>query len=270
MKNIFKKSKTSKTPLIMGILNITPDSFSDGGNYYNINSALKRAKAIIKEGADIIDIGGESTGVGSKFISSKEELKRILPVIKGIRKFSKIPISVDTYKSQVAEKALLSGANIINDITSFRGDGKILNIIKKYNCPYIIMYSKDKTPRTTKKNKKYKNIIATITGFFKKRLQILEKKGIKKSNIILDPGMGQFISAIPQYSYEIISRLKELKDNFNLPILIGISRKSFLQGAVKKRDEKGNALSMIAYLNGASIIRTHDVKGLKEFLNNFH
>lgn len=253
IKRLLKKDR----PLIMGILNLTPDSFSDGGKFNNLESALKRVKEIEKEGADILDIGGESSGPNSKNVSLEEELNRVIPVLKKIRNHIKIPISVDTYKSKVARQALEEGADIINDITALRGDPKMAKVIASYKCPVILMYSKDKTARTTIKNKKYSDVIQTIKKFLQERISYAKKQGINQ--IIIDPGMGHFVSAIPKYSFEIISRLKEVK-SINYPILIGISRKSFLGGQLKDRDEKALPLSTIAYLNGASIIRTHNIK----------
>ncbi len=247
-------------PLIMGILNLTPDSFSDGGQFNSIEKAKKRVKEMENEGANIIDIGGESTGPGSKNVKLEEELNRVIPVIKAVSKITKLPISIDTYKAKVADQALQSGAKIINDVTGLRGDKEMVNIASKHQCPTIIMYSKDKTARTSKTAKQYKDIIKTIKTFLKKQSEYAIKNGIKKENIILDPGMGAFVSTIPEYSYEIISRLSELPK----PLLIGISRKSFLGGKLAERDIKAIPLTAIAYLNGASIIRTHDVKGTVE------
>lgn len=246
-----------KRPLIMGILNLTPDSFSDGGKFNNLKSALKRAKEIEKQGADILDIGGEGTGPKSKNISLEEELKRVIPILKILRKHIKIPISIDTYKSEVAKQALENGADLINDVTALRGDKKMAEVIAKYGCPVILMYAKDSTARTTIKNKQYKDVIKAIKDFLKTRVKYAKKAGIK--NIIIDPGMGHFVSSLPQYSLEIISRLKELKF-LKYPILIGISRKSFLGGEIKDRDKKALPLTAIAVQHGASIIRTHNVK----------
>lgn len=252
-------------PLIIGVLNVTPDSFSDGDKHNSVNKALNHALRLEKEGADIIDIGGESTGPNSKYVSLDDELQRVIPVIKLIRKKTKIPISIDTYKAVVAEKALLLGANMINDVTALRGDPNMAKIVAKYKCPVILMYSKDKTPRTTTKNINYKDIIAIIKNFFRKQITFAKKHGIKPSQIIIDPGMGQFISAIPKYSFEILMRLKELK-KMKYKICIGASRKSFLGEGMETRDEKTKIVNAIAYLNGASIIRTHDVAGTIEIL----
>lgn len=261
-----KKTNSRKGPLIMGILNITPDSFSDGGKFMTLEEAIKQAKKMIEEGVDILDIGGESTGPNSKFVTQEEELLRVIPVIKAIREFSEIPISIDTYKANVALEAIKSGADMINDVTALREDQKMADVVKKSKCPVIMMYSKDSSPRTTIKDKKYTDVMQTIKKFFEERLKYAKTKGIKGDQIILDPGMGQFISNLPHYSFEIIAKLQEF-EIFKKPILVGFSRKSFLKDEIPSREEKEKALSAIAYINGANIIRTHDVGGLRNYLN---
>jgi dihydropteroate synthase len=258
-------SKT-KYPLIMGILNVTPDSFSDGGKYNTKERALARAKQMEREGADILDIGGESTGPGSKEVSLKEELNRVLPVIRAIRAISKVPLSVDTYKARVAEAALHAGADMINDVTALRGDADMARVIAKYRCPVVLMYAKDATARTAIKRKRYKDVIKTIKQFLRARIDYAQKQGVTKDQIITDPGMGHFVSATPRYSYEIIARLRELTES-GYPILVGISRKSFLGGTLENRDERGLPITGLACINGACIIRTHEVWETKNFLS---
>ena len=251
----------------MGILNLTPDSFSDGGQYNQPQAAIKRAVEIEQEGADYIDLGAQSTGPGSPNISPKEELKRLIPILKKIRQKVKIPISIDTYRSEIADAALTEGANLINDITALRADPKLAATIAKHRCPLILMYSKDPTPRTTRQALIYKDIIKTISDFFTERLEYAKQQCL--TDIILDPGMGHYISALPQYSYEIIARLSEFK-KFQKKLLIGLSRKSFLGGPTEERDEKALPLTAIAYLNGAAIIRTHNVKATKELCQQWN
>jgi dihydropteroate synthase len=246
-------------PTIMGILNVTPDSFSDGGEYNNINAAVQHALQMEAEGADIIDIGGESSGPGSIDVSVEEELKRTISIIKAIRKQSQILISIDTCKSKVADQAIEAGANIINDVTALRGDPEMAAVAAKHKCPIILMYSKDPSTRTTVKAKEYEDVIATIKNFLLTQSKKAQEAGVAKENIIFDPGMGQFISSIPSYSLEIIARLKELKE-LGHTLLVGISRKSFLGGKIEERDQIGLALTTIAYLNGVSIIRAHNIK----------
>lgn len=245
----------------MGILNVTIDSFSDGGKYIELEKALRRALEMEKEGADIIDIGGESSGPGSKGINQETELKRTIPLIKEIRKHSKIPISIDTTKAEIASQAIEAGANMINDVSAMRGDKQMAKVAAEKGCPIILMYSKDPSARTTVKETSYDDVLESIKEFLQERIKTARDMGIKRENIIIDPGMGHFISANPKYSLEVIARLSELKE-LGHPILIGLSRKSFLGGEIEDRDKIGLPLTTIAYLNGASIIRTHNVKML--------
>lgn len=260
MKDLFHKDR----PTIMGVLNVTPDSFSDGGDFVNVEDAVARALEMEENGADIIDIGGESSGPGSLNVSLDDEAARILPVLKAIREKVKIPISIDTYKSKIAEMALNEGAHMINDITALRGDEKMAAVVERYKCPVVLMYAKDDSARTTVKEHEYDDVVLTVKEFFKERLDLIDSE-----LAVLDPGMGHFVSAVPRYSYELIARLAELKD-FGRPILVGLSRKSFLGGKMEDRDERGLPLSAIAYLNGASIIRTHAVKALRGFFTKFN
>lgn len=257
----------------MGILNVTPDSFSDGGRYFGVNKALKRAQEMVSEGADIIDIGGESTGPNSIHVPLEEELKRVIPIIKKVRdlklkiKNLKLKISIDTYKAEVARQALEAGADMVNDVTALRGDPNMAHVVAEYKCPVVLMYSKDNSPRTTRKKTRYCDVMQTIFDFFEERIAFALGAGIQRNKIILDPGMGAFVSAIPKYSFEIIARLSELKEQFGLPILVGPSRKSFLGGKVDERLEGGLGASCLAYEHGATIIRTHDVLATKRALD---
>jgi dihydropteroate synthase len=249
--------------LIMGILNITPDSFSDGGKYYNLDNAVEYALELVKQGVDIIDVGGESTRPGAKAISLDDEINRVVPVIKSIRSVSSIPISIDTYKSEVAQIALDSGANIINDISGLKFDSKMIDVVKEYNVPIVIMHIKG-TPLNMQVNPSYDNIIDEIKSYFKKRTNLCLDYGIPKTHIILDPGIGFG---------------KQLNDNFTIirelntfielgyPILIGPSRKSFigltLDLPVNDRMEGTAAAITASIMNGARIIRVHDVLEMK-------
>ena len=258
---VFPFPKLPNSPLIMGILNVTPDSFSDGGKFNTVNKAVARAKEMEEQGADIIDIGGESSGPGSVNVRLEEELDRVIPVIKEIRRNSDIVISVDTYKAEVAHQSLEAGANMINDVTSFRGDEALPYVIAKYQCPVVLMHAKDSSARTTINEKEYDDVIESVKEFLAERIAFAKSKGMEEEQIIIDPGLGHFISSDPKYSFEIIERLGELKE-VSPNILIGISRKSFLGGTLESRDTKGNQLSKTAYNNGATIIRTHDVRGI--------
>ncbi len=256
-----------KKTLIMGILNVTPDSFSDGGKFNTIEKALKHAKKMADEGADIIDIGGESTRPGAKSITAEEETKRVLPVLKKIVKEIDIPISIDTYKSKVAEKCLKNGASMINDITSLRGDEKLIDVIKKYDVPVCLMHMKG-TPNNMQKNPYYKDIIKEIKDFLRKKSNYALDKGVKKENIIVDPGIGfgKRTGSGIEDNCTVLANIKEFK-KLGYPVLVGASRKTFIEnisGEKKlttcERLEGSIATAIISSLNGADIIRVHDVK----------
>lgn len=254
-------------PKIMGILNITPDSFSDGGRYNGEMSEV-RCQELLQNGADIIDIGGESTGPGSKDVSVEQELDRLKLVIDYISEnklYEKVIFSVDTYKSEVAECALSHGFGMVNDVTALRGDQKMLDILLKYQPYVVLMYSKDDSARTTSDFVEYDDVITTIKDFLQERIQLLLDAGFPKEKIIIDPGMGAFVSGDPKYSFEIIDRLSELRV-LGCPILIGISRKSCLGGKLEDRDQPSVDWSLKAIKNGANIIRIHNVSLMQKAL----
>lgn len=250
----------------MGVLNVTPDSFSDGGKYMKVDAAVKRALEMEKRGADIIDIGGESTGPGSPDVSADDELKRVIPVFEKLRGETGLILSVDTYKSTVALHALKVGADMINDVTAMRGDAGMAKVIARHNAPAVIMYSKDPSPRTTRENTQYADVVKTVKTFLKERIEYGVSEGIKKERFIIDPGMGAFVSADAKYTLQIIKRLAEFKE-LGLPVLVGPSRKSFigqvLNLPVNERLEGGLAAAAAAVMNGASILRVHDVQGTR-------
>ena len=247
----------------MGILNVTPDSFSDGGKYYNLDNAIEYSLELVNQGVDIIDVGGESTRPGAKAISLNDEINRVIPVIKGIRSVSSIPISIDTYKSEVAQKALDSGANIINDISGLNFDSKMIEIVKEYNVPIVIMHIKG-TPLNMQVNPHYDNIIDEIISYFEKRINLCLDYGIPKTHIILDPGIGFGKQLNDNF---ILIRKLNIFAELGYPILIGPSRKSFigltLDLPVDDRLEGTAAAITASIMNGARIIRVHDVLEMK-------
>jgi len=247
----------------MGILNVTPDSFSDGGKYYNLDNAIEYALELVNQGVDIIDVGGESTRPGAKAISLKDEINRVVPVIKGIRSVSSIPISIDTYKSEVAKEALDSGADIVNDISGLNFDSKMIEIVKEYNVPIVIMHIKG-TPLNMQVNPHYDNIIDEIISYFEKRINLCLDYGIPKTHIILDPGIGFGKQLNDNF---ILIRKLNLFAELGYPILIGPSRKSFigltLDLPVDDRLEGTAAAITASIMNGARIIRVHDVLEMK-------
>ena len=263
--NQFRKwlKHTRRDTLIMGILNVTPDSFSDGGKFIHLDKALSQAQYMEKNGADIIDIGGESTRPGAISVSVKEEINRTIPVIEEIRKFSNISISIDTYKSEVAEKALLAGADFINDISGFTFDSRMMEIVKKFDVPVVLMHIKG-TPQDMQTNPTYIDVIKDLLEFFSFQINKALDFGIKKVQIIIDPGIG-FGKQLND-NFILIRRLKEFSE-LGFPILIGPSRKSFigltLDSPPEYRLEGTLAAVSAGILNGASIVRVHDVKEVK-------
>jgi len=247
----------------MGILNVTPDSFYDGGKYDELENALKRIEEMIEQGADIVDIGGESTGPGSAEVSVEEEMGRVIPTIEKAISGKRLAISIDTYKFEVAREAIKLGAQFINDITAGRGDEKMFGLIAKTGCKYILMHSKDNSPRTTIQQLQYEDVLETIHEFFEDRIREALNAGIKKEQLILDPGLGHFVSSDPKYSWKILNNLEFLHD-FGCPILVSPSRKSFTGKTLEGTLEA----TKIAVEHGASIVRTHDILETFSILQN--
>ena len=240
--------------LVMGILNVTPDSFSDGGRYTNLDSAMKQAEKLISEGADIIDVGGESTRPGHTQITSEEEISRVVPIIEKISKNLDTIISIDTYKYDVAEEAIKAGANIINDIWGLQYDkGEMAELVKKSNLPLIAMHNQNDEIYD-------KDIMLALREFFEKTFKIADKYGIDRDKIILDPGLG-FGKNVEQ-NIEVLSRLNELKDMD--PILLGASKKRFIGKLLNdlpfdERVEGTVATTVIGIEKGVDIVRVHNV-----------
>ncbi|MEA1975431.1 MAG: dihydropteroate synthase [Bacillota bacterium] len=238
----------------MGILNVTPDSFSDGGRFNNITSAVEQAKKMQEEGADIIDIGGESTRPGSKKVNEQEEIKRVIPILKELRKSLNVIISVDTSKANVAKEALLNGANMINDVWGLQKEPEIAKNIAEYDVPVVIMHNKID-------NIYNDDIVKSMKNYFKVSLDIAKKAGIKDKNIILDPGIG--FGKDPEQNIEVMSRLGEFKD-LGYPLLLGTSRKSMIGYILDlpsdMRLEGTIATNVIGVINGYDFVRVHDVK----------
>jgi dihydropteroate synthase len=243
-----------KRTYIMGILNVTPDSFSDGGNFNNIDTAVNHAKEMINDGADIIDLGGESTRPGHTYVDSQEEKRRILPVIKKLKEEIKVPISVDTYKADVAEASLELGVQMINDIWGLTKDKNMANVIAKYDAYVCIMHNQD----TTEYNK---DIMEAIKEFLQNSIDLALKSGIKKEKIVLDPGIG-FGKTFEQ-NLEVLKRLDEIK-TLGYPVLLGTSRKSVIGNVLnvepKERLEGTIATTVLGIRDGVDIVRVHDVK----------
>ncbi len=263
MSDIYLDIVNSASPTIMGILNVTPDSFSDGGKYLNIENAVTHAKKLLNDGAEIIDIGGESTKPGALPVSVDEELNRVIPVIRKIcLDYPGTRISIDTTKSKVAEEAIKSGACLINDISGGTFDPRILDIASTYEIPFVIMHIKG-NPSNMQDSPYYNDVINEISVFFEERLKVALEKNVNK--IILDPGIG-FGKRI-QDNYAILNNISSF-NKFGYPILIGVSNKSFLGKSLNLEiDVRKNSTIIaetIAVKNGANIIRTHNVKNAVE------
>ena len=253
-----------KRTLIMGVLNVTPDSFSDGGEFFDAKRAVKHALAMERDGADIVDIGAESTRPGSAGISAAEELRRLLPVLKMLRGKLKIPISVDTQKSAVAAIAIGAGAAMINDVSGLRSDPRLAEVAAQYRVPLILMHMRG-NPRTMQKMQFAKDAMKDVVNGLKKSVAVAHQAGMTKSQIILDPGIG-FGKSFEQ-NYELLARLPELA-KLGYPLMVGTSRKGFLGATLTKNgkpvpaDQRiwGTAATVTAsILGGAHIVRVHDV-----------
>ena len=250
--------------LVMGVLNVTPDSFSDGGKFFDTERAVEQALAMERAGADLLDIGGESTRPGAASISAQEELARVLPVLQALRVWIKIPVSVDTQKSEVAEAALDAGAQVINDIFGLKSDPRIAEVAARRRVPLILMHMRGE-PRTMQIGPFARDVIKDVMQGLRQSVVIARKAGVPKSQIILDPGIG-FGKSFAQ-NYELLQRLPQLA-KLGYPLLVGTSRKGFL-GATLARDGKpappqeriwGTAATVMAsIMNGAHIVRVHDI-----------
>ena len=251
----------SQRTYVMGILNVTPDSFSDGGSFLKKENAVEQALMMQEEGADMIDIGGESTRPGAEKVSVSEEIKRVVPVIEALVKKVSVPISIDTCKSDVAKAAISSGASVINDISGLRFDPKMAETAARNKVPVVIMHIKGR-PENMQTAPVYKALIPEIIDYLNGGIEIAVKAGIPDNMIILDPGIG--FGKTVEHNLEIIKRLNEFS-GFEKPILLGHSRKSFIGKIlddlpVSERLEGTAAAAAIGIFNGASIIRVHDVR----------
>jgi len=261
--NLYTASVT-KDFFIVGALNVTPDSFYDGGRFTSIEAAVLRAGEMLRDGADILEIGGESTGPKSLDVSLDEELSRVIPVVRGINEaFPDVKISVDTWKALVAIEALKENAMMINDVTAGRGsDGEMFDIVKDSSASLVLMYAKDSSARTTIKDEHYNDVVMTVREFLSVRKGAAIAAGIDPAKIILDPGLGHFLSSDAKYSFEVLARFKEFL-SLDSALFVSPSRKSFLAGPqnlpTAERLPGTIAASVMALQNGATYIRTHDV-----------
>jgi len=245
----------------MGILNTTPDSFSDGGRFLNTDAAIRRGLQMEREGASIIDIGAESTRPGSKPVAPQEQLKRLLPVLRGIRKRSRVQISIDTQSAEVARVCLAEGAEIINDVSAGRADRAMLKLVAAQRCRVILMHMQG-SPGTMQKEPRYNDVVADVIAFFRERLAACERAGVEAERVILDPGIG--FGKTFEHNLELLRRAGEFSP-LKRPVMIGLSRKSFLgriTGEVNaaRRVTASVTAGLSAVASGVAILRVHDVK----------
>ncbi len=267
-KKNFSNLEFKKIQNILGVLNLTPDSFSDGGKFNTKKKGINHAIKLYKEGADLIDVGGESTRPGSKEVNKEDEWNRINDILKSIVK--KIPISLDTRKSEIMKNGIKVGVKLINDVSGLSFDPETINILKKYKIPFVIQHTLG-TPENMQKNPKYKNELLDIYDFFEEKIKLLRSKGIKHNNIILDPGIG--FGKKLKHNMNLIRRVS-IFHSLGFPILVGNSRKRFIKDISKKNDSYtriGGTISSSLYLlmQGVQILRIHDVNEVMQAIKVF-
>jgi dihydropteroate synthase len=251
----------------MGIVNVTPDSFSDGGRFKSSNDAVGHARQLIADGADILDIGGESTRPGAAPVSTADELERVIPVIEGIRQYSDIPLSVDTMKAAVAEAALERGADIINDVSALTADAAMPGVAARFDAGVVLMHMRG-TPGTMQRGPVYDNVLAEVHAYLKKRLEDLAKQGLDVARLAIDPGIG--FGKTVGHNVSLIANLEHLLE-LGRPVLVGVSRKNFIGALLERTIEERLAGSLgalsICVQKGAGIMRVHDVRASRDFLS---
>lgn len=252
---------------IVGILNVTPDSFSDGGQFLRPDVAIERAQVLVAQGADLIDIGAESSRPEAMKVSARDEINRLSPIIKSLKQ-EKMTLSVDTYKPEVMRQVLEMGVDMINDITALK-DPASVEVVKEYGVPVVIMFSRGPGPQADRTVRDHRHLMDEVLRFFHERIQILTKSGIRLEHIIIDPGMGFFLGGNPEPSLTVLKNLKELK-GLGTRIYLSTSRKSFigsiLHREVSKRSAGTLATEVWAYLQGVDFLRTHEVEPLRDAL----
>lgn len=257
---------------VMGVLNVTPDSFSDGGKYLSPEAAIARAEELAEEGADIIDVGGESTRPGAAPVPLEGELRRVVPVVEALaQRLPRIPISVDTSKAEVARQCLEEGASLINDVSALRYDPKMVDVLRANDVPVILMHMRG-DPRAMQQNPAYGDVVSDIKAFFRERLEFAGRSGMKKERILLDPGIG--FGKTLEHNLEILRKLRDFLD-LGCPLVVGTSRKSFIGRLLAEgervlgpdqREEGTIASCLWAASGGARILRVHAVKGVRRAL----
>jgi dihydropteroate synthase len=261
--------RIDRRPLVMGIVNVTPDSFSDGGYHAAPEAAVAHSLELVRQGADILDIGGESTRPGARPVSLEEELRRVVPVVQKLAKQTSVPLSIDTTKAEVARAALAGGASIVNDVTALTGDPKMAEVVKAGNAGLVLMHMKG-TPATMQRDPRYEDVIAEIGKFLEERLQAAFSAGIEKDKIALDPGIG--FGKTSEHNLQILARLGEFQ-RLGRPVCLGVSRKGFVGRLLNNRPVErrlAGSLAAVCYAMARAsiqIVRVHDVEETRDALN---
>jgi dihydropteroate synthase len=255
----------SQRTLILGVLNVTPDSFSDGGRFFEWAKAVERGRQLAAEGADILDVGGESTRPGSQPIPEEEELRRVIPVIEELRGQIGIPISIDTRKARVAERALEAGAQMVNDVSALRFDEAMAATVARWKVPLVLMHMRGH-PGIMQMDTHYKDLLGEIQGFFKERMAFALSRGVAREAIILDPGIGFGKSLEEKHNLILLKELRRFRD-LGQPLMVGTSRKAFIGRILdlppEEREEGTMATVAVAIQNGANLVRVHEVKRVR-------
>ena len=253
-------------PKLMGIVNVTPDSFSDGGQFAAADAAVEHALRLVEEGADILDIGGESTRPGATSVEFNEELARVIPVVQELARRTEVPLSIDTTKAEVARQAIDQGAQIVNDISGLRFDPEMIPVCQATRAGIVCMHILG-TPQTMQDNPQYANVVLEISDYFSERLEILEQAGIERSRVVLDPGVG--FGKTARHNLEILSHIKRFR-NLGRPVLIGHSRKRFLKSLlgrpVEERSSGTIGVSVALAMQQTDILRVHEVRSVRDAL----
>ena len=257
-----KEYDLSQKTLIMGVLNVTPDSFSDGGRFFEWAKAVERGRQMAAEGADILDVGGESTRPGSKPVPEEEEVRRVIPVIEELRAKVAIPLSIDTRKARVAERALGAGAEMVNDVSALRFDETMAGTVARWKVPLVLMHMRGQ-PETMQVDTRYENLIGEILGFFEERIAYALSRGVPRERIILDPGIGFGKSLEEKHNLILLKQLRRFRV-LGQPLMVGTSRKAFIGRILslppEEREEGTMATVAVAIQNGANLVRVHEVK----------
>jgi dihydropteroate synthase len=257
-------------PLVLGIVNVTPDSFSDGGQYAAAEAAIAHGLALAEQGADLLDVGGESTRPGSLPVPLEEELRRVLPVVEGLRARTNVPLSVDTSKAEVARRCLAAGASIINDVMALRGDPEMAEVVRDAGAGVVLVHAQG-TPATMQLSPHYEDVVAEVTQFFQERLQVLGEVGIAADRVVLDPGIG--FGKTQEHNLELLARLAEF-GRLGRPVCLGASRKGFL-GRITGRPvprRLAGSLAVVCHAlarRAAQVFRVHDVEETRDAVNVF-